>query len=362
MQSFGGARSAAESYEGDVRTAYVGVDRRLSENWLAGLAVARSSADGDWRYGSATGRLTTTLTSVEPYLRWTDGNMSVWTTVGDGRGGVENERGLNGLHADSTLGLRLGLVEVRRGLATLGGGVRLQLRGDASWARLATGAGDEAVDTLRVDVHQARVGFEASRSVRTSGRMLVEPFGEVHARRDGGSGQTGAGLEVAGGLRVARGVVRLEGQGRLLALHSATGYRERGAALTLSVGEGARQPGLTLSLAPRWGAQTSSRNALWQEQVYRMTQGPKGDERALDARAGYGVRLPAGDLLTPFVVYGRSPYGRRVQAGAVLGAMGSGSGSPLSIEVSGERYIHPDWGRADRRVSVIGRVAFGDAP
>ena len=360
VQTFGGARSAAERYEGDVRTAYVGVDTRLSDRWLAGLAVARSSAGGDWHYGLANGRLTTTLTSVEPYLRWTDGDTSVWMTAGGGRGGAQHERRLSGLHEDSTLGLRLGLVEVRRGLATVGGGVRLQLRGDASWARLATGAGDEVIDALRVAVYQARVGVEAKRSVRTAGGTLVEPFGEVHARRDGGSGQTGAGLEVAGGMRVARGAVRIEGLGRMLALHSAEGYRERGVAVTLSVGEGAR-PGLTLSLAPRWGAQASAHDALWQEQVYRMGHGVGSDERALDARVGYGMRLSAAGLLTPFGVYGRSQYGRRLQVGAVVGAVGPGPGPPLALEVSGERYSRPGRGGADHRVSVLGRIAFGGA-
>ena len=159
-----------------------------------------------------------------------------------------------GLQEESALGLRLGLVEVRRRLATVGGGVELQLRGDASWARLTTDAGDELIDALGVDVHQLRVGIDVSRPVRTAGGTLVEPFGEVHARRDGGSGQTGAGLEVAGGLRVARGVFRVEGMGRLLALHAADGYREHGGAVTLSVGDGARQPGLTLSLSAAAGA------------------------------------------------------------------------------------------------------------
>ena len=52
-------------------------------------------------------------------------------------------------------------------------------------------------------MRQLRVGIDVSRPVRTAGGTLVEPFGEVHARHDGGSGQTGAGLEVAGGLRMA---------------------------------------------------------------------------------------------------------------------------------------------------------------
>ena len=210
-----------------LQTAYVGVDARLSDRWLAGVAVARSRGDGDWTFGSSTGRLTTNLTSVQPYLRWSDGGTTIWATAGGGTGSAENERLLYGLQEQSDLGLRLGLVEVRRQLATVGHGVELQLRGDASWARLTTAAGDELIDALEVEVQQLRVGIDVSRPVRTAGGTLVEPFGEVHARHDGGSGQTGAGLEVAGGLRVARGVFRVEGMGRLLARDATNGRSMR---------------------------------------------------------------------------------------------------------------------------------------
>ena len=112
-------------------------------------------------------------------------------------------------------------------------------------------------------MRQVRVGIDMSRPVRTAGGTLVEPFGEVHARHDGGSGQTGAGLEVAGGLRVARGVFRVEGMGRLLALHAADGYREHGGAVTLSVGDGARQPGLTpVAVAALGGAGDGQRRLV----------------------------------------------------------------------------------------------------
>ena len=67
------------------------------------------------------------------------------------------------------------------------------------------------------------------------GGLTLEPFGEASARRDGGAGQTGNGLEVSGGLRAAGGPVRLDAQGRLLVLHSATGYQERGVGVTLSI-------------------------------------------------------------------------------------------------------------------------------
>ena len=360
LQSFGGEQSPAARYDGDLRTAYVGVDARLGEHWLAGVAVSRSRGDGDWNFGSSTGRLTTRLTSVQPYLRWSDGGTTIWATAGGGSGAAENERLLYGLQEESDLGLRLGLVEVRRRLATVGPGVELQLRGDASWARLTTAAGDELIDALEVDVRQLRVGIDVSRPVRTAGGTLVEPFGEVHARHDGGSGQTGAGLEVAGGLRVARGVFRVEGMGRLLALHAADGYREHGAAVTLSVGDGARQPGLTLSLSPRWGAPATASDALWQDQLFHQraagAPGVRRDERAFDTRVDYGLQLPAGGLLTPFGIYGQSQYGRRLQVGLLLSRLG-----PLGLEVSGERYalVHP--GRDEYRMSVLGSITFGGA-
>ena len=139
-------------------------------------------------------------------------------------------------------GLRLGLVEVRRRLATVGDGVQLGLRGDAAWARLATEAeaGDETIDALRVAVNQTRFGVEVTRPVRMPNGLALAPFGELHVRRDGGAGQTGGGLELAGGLRASRGTIRVDAEARLLALHSAAGYRERGGSVTFSVGDGAR--------------------------------------------------------------------------------------------------------------------------
>ena len=359
QQAFGGERSPAARYDGHLQTAYVGVDARLSERWLAGVAVARSRGDGDWTFGSSTGRLTTSLTSVQPYLRWSDGGTTIWATAGGGTGSAEHERVRYGLQEESDLGLRLGLVEVRRRLATVGG-VELQVRGDASWARLTTAAGHELIDALEVDVHQVRVGIDVSRRVRTAGGTLVEPFGEVHARHDGGSGQTGAGLEVAGGLRVARGMFRVEGMGRLLALHAADGYREHGGAVTLSVGDGARQPGLTLSLSPHWGARATASDALWQDHLFHQraagAAGAGRDDRALDARVDYGLQLPAGGLVTPFGIYGQSQYGRRLQVGLLLSRLG-----PLGLEVSGERSALRHPGRDDYRMRVLGRITFGGA-
>ena len=171
LQSFAGERSPTARYDGELWTTYVGVDTRLSERWLAGVAVSRSRGNGDWTVGASTGRLTTTLTSVQPYLRWSDGGTTIWATGGGGPGTARNA--LYGLQAESDLELRLGLVEVRRRLATVGGGVELQLRGDASWARLTTAEGERA---------DRRAG---GRGAAAAGRHRREPPG-AHRRRDAG--------------------------------------------------------------------------------------------------------------------------------------------------------------------------------
>ena len=60
-----------------------------------------SRGDGDWTFGSSTGRLTTNLTSVQPYLRWSDDGTTSRATAGGGTGSAENERWLYGLQEQS---------------------------------------------------------------------------------------------------------------------------------------------------------------------------------------------------------------------------------------------------------------------
>ena len=325
IQTFRGAPTLLgydARYDGDVRTGYVGVDAQLTRRWLAGVAVSRSGGRGDWEVGSARGRLRTTLTALHPYAQWSNGTTSVWTTAGGGWGGGEAEtvREATGRVGASGLGLRLGLVELRRRVGAVGGGAELGLRADAAWAELRTGEGRESVDRLTAAVNQQRVGAEVSRPVRV-GALALAPFGEAHLRRDEGGGQNGLGMEVAFGVGLTSGIVRLDVQGRTLAMHSAAGYGERGAGLTLTVG-GRRREGLSLSVSPSWGDAASGTGTLWQEEVYRQYLSVKEqDAFAVDARGEYGMRLPSGGLLNWFGSYSHSPYGRSFLVGGSIGGL-----------------------------------------
>ena len=334
VQTFQGAPSDASDYDGELRTGYVGVDTWLSDNWMLGVAVARSRGTGDWRAGGTGGSLETRLVAVHPYLQWSSGATSVWAMGGAGWGDADNVRDRGGRTETSGLGLRMGLVELRRRLAA-SGGFEFGLRTDAAWAELATDDGTETLDGQTAAVNQVRFGAELSQEL-TLGGLTLAPFGEAHVRRDGGDGQPGTGLELIGGLRAQAGILRIDAQGRMLAVHSATGYEERGFGATLSLGERGGE-GPSLSLSPRWGDLASGGGALWQEQVYSRyapaaadgQAAPNArDEWALDLSGGYGIRIPGDRLLTWSTSVNHSPAGPRFMLGAQLGFGGASAAEP----------------------------------
>ena len=327
VQTFEGAPTDAGDYDGSLTTGYVGVDTWLSDRWLAGVAVARSRGASDWRAGGASGSLETRLIAVHPYLQWSNGATSVWATAGGGWGDADNVRD-SGHSETSGLQLRLGLVELRRRLAA-GGGFELGLRADAAWAELATDIGTQTLDSQAAAVNQARLGADLSQQIRLGGLALT-PFGEAHVRRDGGAGQPGTGLELIGGLRARAGFLRIDAQGRMLAVHSVAGYEERGAGITLSLGNAGGE-GPSLSVSPRWGDLATGGDALWRDQIQSRYAGvgPRGEPAAnardpwtLDVRGDYGMRLPGGRLLTWSASMNPSPEGPRFTLGGQLGAGG----------------------------------------
>ena len=304
-------------YDGDLRVQYLGLDAQLP-SWLFGVALGRSQGAGDWNAGTASGRLSTSMTSVHPYLRWSGGATSVWTTFGAGRGEARNERTATGRVGESPLDLAMGLVDFRRRLGPAGGAVAFGLRADAGWASLSTREGTETIDDLRARVHQARLGLDVRSEMRVGGAGLA-PFGAVHVRHDGGDGRTGRGVELSGGLRTQIGVVGLDAQGRWLAFHSATRYGESGLGLTLTVG-GRGEEGFSLSASPRWGGQTRGGFALWQDRAPGMTPGPDALPAGwtMDVRGAYRARL-GGRQLEVATAYDRASGGQRLQLTGHIG-------------------------------------------
>ena len=365
VQSFSGEPEDDASYDGNLLAGHVGVDVG-GERWLAGTVVSRSTGQAVYGFsgygtsGFGAGELTMTLTSVSPYLRWSprDGT-TVWTIVGVGAGSVNNLRRLLGDRQEvGELSMWLGVVGGRQTLAS--GTVELALRGDAGVVRLATGDGAEVIDGLAATVQRYRIGMETSYTRRWRG-VTVTPLAVVGARHDSGDGQTGNGLELEVGVRVAHAGTGfgLEARGRMLAMHTTGRYRERGLGVTaLWTPGGTSGRGLSVAVTPQWGTPASGTSTLWRDQVFggRLPRFAN-DAASVDTRVGYGVAFWGGRLVTPFSELAiRRTDSRRLRVGLRLTSQAHTT-APLNVEVAGER-TDTAWGWADHRLALTGSLAF----
>ena len=363
IQTFRGEQgeSGGTGYDGDLRTGYLGLDLALGESWLVGVGASHSAGDAEWRVGASSGGLETVLTAVHPYLRWSNGDTSVWALGGFGEGVAEGERDLTGLRDESPLRLGLGLIEGRRRLGTTRFGLGLDLRTEASWARLSTGSGEETLDELSAEVRRLRTGLELGLQLTGPLGLTIAPFTAVSTLHDGGAGPEGFGLEVAGGLRLNGQRLRVEAQGRRLVHHAVRDYEEQGFSVNASLGGGMSQAGWNGSLRQRWGASGIGADTLWQDHFAPRDQSYGSGSDGLDARVGYGLPVGESKLLSGFGGYGRMRGGRRVEVGMNLGGLGLfgfGTDNPVLVEFAGERYdaggLAPDY-----RMRLYGVIRFG---
>ena len=330
--SFEGRPEEGSRYEGDTRTGWLGFDMRRGP-WVAGVALAHGRSEADYGVeagASIRGRLETTLTALYPYGRWRFSNgLEVRLVVGAGAGEarhvMEEEPEETG-----DLDMRMASVGLRREFAR-SGGFGLAVRADASFVRMEVEAGPATISGVSADTRRLRLGLEASRRLELGGGAALTPFVEAAARRDGGDGLTGSGVEIAGGVRYASARFQVEARGRWLAAHSEDDAREQGVSVTVRLGPGAQGRGLSFALTPRWGAPAGGAEALWREEMPRLPAG--SDEAAVDARVGYGFAWDARGLVTPFAETSAGGGSSRLR----LGTRFEASGADLAMELAGER-------------------------
>ena len=355
--AFEGAPTATSSYDGTLTSGYVGLDVSKTASWIAGVAVGRTMGTADYDVTVTDGTLETTLNSIYPYVHWTGPGccIEVWGIGGFGTGEAE----ANSMTSD--LSMSLGMVGVRAQLVGgASGGLDLDLIGDAGITKLSTSGGESAsLSDLEASVQRVRIGLEASRTSDMGNGMLVTPFAQVAGRYDGGDGQTGNGLEVAGGLRIAGGRAGLEARGRLLAMHTGDDVKEHGVSVVAYVRPmGSGGQGLSMSLAPRMGADTEMTNNMWREEPTSDVRLSSRSGAAVKAEIGYGLVHPmmSSLLVTPFGTMDMAGDDqRRMRLGARFGSIGTTS--VLSFELAGER-IEGSSRTTDHRIGLLGRMSF----
>ena len=259
----------ALSLDGEVSTAILGLDKRYGR-WLVGSTLSHSKGEGGYqRSGALGGSVESTLTSLNPYAHYElSETTSLWGVFGYGSGslrltpeGAESalETDLSNLMA--AFGGR-GLLSVRSGDA---GQFELALRSDA----LLTRTDSEAVQGLESAegaTSRVRLMLEGSGSMPLASGGVLTPKFEAGLRYDAGDAETGAGLEVGGGLGYAAGNLSVEVNARALVAHEDTEYEEWGFSGSLVYNRGKDGRGPSMKLGSAWGSTESGVQSLWNQQ------------------------------------------------------------------------------------------------
>ena len=312
---------SGEGYEGNTDTTFMGLDILADKNWLVGVTASRNTGMSQYSWGTASQTMNTELMSVMPYFNFEPSSKtSLWGVVGYGSGDITSTV-VNASAQSSDLSMNLGMLGGRQALAQAGI-LQLAVRGDASFANLASADGSGAVDDLSANVHRVRAGLEGALTFVTANGSSIKPFGEVAYRNDGGDGLTGSGFEVGGGVRVETNAFTIEARGHKTASHSAEDFSESGFSIHAEIAQSADGSGFALIATPRWTQSTGIRTAdsvVWNDasstfgqnglrstQQYDHAVGnPAFNDRAgmaFDTALKYGFRINNDRyLVTPFV-------------------------------------------------------------
>ena len=305
--------------DGEVTTGVLGADAHW-ERWLAGVALSVSEGDGKFdQPGVDSGTIESTLTSVNPYVRYeVSERVSAWGLLGYGTGDMTMTQAATDERVETVtrtdLTMRLGAVGARVALLEVGeaGGIDLALRGDAFLVQMESAAAANTVET-KADASRLRLVLEGSRAFALGEGAVLTPGLEVGLRHNGGDAETGAGVEIGGRIRYADAGsgLTVEASARTLIAHEDSGYREWGAGGSVRLDPGASGRCLSLSLAPVWGTPSSGVDRLWSA---RDAAGlaPGGEfeaKRGLESEIGYGFgAFGERGLVTPYACQSASKF------------------------------------------------------
>ena len=353
-------REGALALNGDVRTTMFGTDYAKGR-FVAGLSLAHSRGFGSYS-GADAGQVASSVTGLYPWLgyRATD-RVTVWGVAGYGAGGMLLTPQA-GPTLQSGLSMAMAAAGTRGELVTGGtGGFGLAFKADALWVGTAIDGTDGPAGRLAATeaaVTRFRTGLEGSRELTVAGRVSLRPSVEVGLRHDGGDAETGAGMDLGGGLVVSDRSTGLsvDVRMRMLLVHQAEGFRERGMSISLAYNPTPSTPlGFTARVAPSWGGQaTGGAQALWgRETMAGLGNGGFASGSRLDADVGYGLPVGSRFVGTPRVGIGTSEYGRDYRLGYGLGVLRR-DGLDLELGFDAQRRESPLLGGTDH--GAIGRA------
>ncbi len=291
--------------DGDVTSAYLGMDYQTPTGTRLGLAISETSGDVDYDDATdeAQGDLEADLTSILPYIQWqANDTTTAWAMLGYGEGDAE----LSTDDEAETTEVDIDMQMIALGIS---GDLTTYKRSEWSWKASAFAVeleseADEATDLPAVDANaqrlraaiQGRVPGQAS----TTGAQFT-PNWELGLRWDDGDAEQGGGADVGLGFNYTNPVNGLSVQGKttFLVAHEAEDYEEWEASLQARLDSGVQGRGITFTLEPGWTADGRSQkmgmdfsNALgkWSKRGLRLELTGERTEQD-DNDIGHNIRL-----------------------------------------------------------------------
>ena len=294
QSSFDG-REGTLLLDGETTTTMLGVDY-ARDHWLVGMALMRSNGKGGYRdsetklraaspacsitengteqdtcnsavrNGEGDGEIEATLTAVVPYAAiQTSEQLKLWGTLGHGTGEVTlmsvvgDPLKANISWTMAAVGLRSDIIVPQKNSTELGplsgSGLALAFTADALWARTDSDRTDDLLAS-NSDVTRLRFGLEGSYPIALQKGGSITPRLEMSVRHDGGTAETGLGLELVGGLTWLDPTLGLsiDLSGRTLIIHSSDDLKNQSFAVEFAWDpDPATRRGPALTFSQQWG-------------------------------------------------------------------------------------------------------------
>ena len=362
-QSHFSGREGALSLGGNVRTTMFGADYAKGP-LVTGLSLSHSRGLGEYT-GIVGGQVASSVTGLYPWLGYkATERVTVWGVTGYGSGGMMlTPQG--GPALESGLSMAMAAAGTRGELLAGGAsGFELAFKADALWVGTSIDGVDGPAGRLKATdaaVTRFRTGLEGSRAYTFAGRLSLKPSVEVGLRHDGGDAETGAGMDVGGGLVVSDASTGLavDVRVRTLLVHQDQDFSERGVSLSVSYNPTPSTPlGFVARVAPSWGGQApGGAQALWgRETMGGMADGGFAQGNRLDGEVGYGLPVGRRFVGTPRVGFSTSQYGQDYRVGYGLGLLDRES-LAFELGVEAQRRNSPMLGGTSN--GVLGRATVG---
>ena len=352
-------QDGALSLQGAVDTGMIGADA-VWNRWLLGAVLAHSEGEGGFTHETASGgTVASTLTSLHPFAQYRfNERTSVWGAFGYGLGDLS----LTPEGADTSVD-----TDLRMAMAALGGrgvlGVRtaeagsfeLAVRSDAVFTETASGASENLLGATGA-TSRVRLVLEGTGSLPLSTGGVLTPTLQAGLRYDGGDAETGAGLEIGGGLDYSVGRLTAQLNARVLAAHEDEAFEEWGFSGSISWRAGSEGRGLSANLVSSWGATQSGVQSLWSQSAASglVSGAPMHAAQRYGAELGYGVEGRRGRAL--WVPFARAELSGSGERSLRLGLkLSSGSNAEALLELGRRDSARAEPGHA---LNLEGRLRW----